>query len=170
MFISVLLFFTINFVANISATDIDISNGTINFISMNAATINFCQLCESGNCTKSYRGHEGQWCGHWMHQHDRLPCCCPKDATCASRTATECRCISHSDSIIDMIMYLLLISFVVMTLIAVCFTFFKNYNNGYYRRNNDYNPVYDTNNNQTYFFFTDYNTHTNSNDGFAGDC
>lgn len=52
-----------------------------------------CKLCEFGNCTTAYKGDPGKWCGHWMSGEVRAPCCCPDNALCASRTASECRCV-----------------------------------------------------------------------------
>jgi hypothetical protein len=55
-------------------------------------TASFCDLCETGNCTRAYKGSEGQWCGNWMSGDVKLSCCCPKDSICASRSASECSC------------------------------------------------------------------------------
>jgi hypothetical protein len=58
-----------------------------------AAAQSGCEVCAStGDCSRAYRGEQGQFCGNWLdRQSDRRPCCCPVDAMCkVSNYACNC--------------------------------------------------------------------------------
>ncbi|DAZ93287.1 TPA: hypothetical protein N0F65_001126 [Lagenidium giganteum] len=76
------------------------NNGTAAPLSTLAPTptpsLSGCQICDkTGDCSHAYLGNPGQLCGHWLDTNSqRQSCCCPKDATCTSKTNYECKCSS----------------------------------------------------------------------------
>ncbi|GMF26689.1 unnamed protein product [Phytophthora fragariaefolia] len=59
-----------------------------------------CDVCaDTGDCSRAYRGEQGQFCGHWLDRaNDRRPCCCPTDSVCkVSNYACNCGYASGAD-------------------------------------------------------------------------